>query len=215
MVLWFASSLPYCSIFECWDSIESLDPRLYQFLKYTAITLALVWVVWSIYGSFFASRMPGDTEYHAANRLFEDGEYERARVTYQKALDEDAEHIHALRGLARTLLQLGQFEAALAEFNTAIAMDTEFAGSYANRGILYDRMGQHELALADYRMALQLDPEIAEGPHWLIRFLRNQPERPPGIAERAAYLTTELQKPEAERLTTVAEIDDAQRSYKK
>ncbi len=159
--------------------------------------------------------MPGDTDYHAANRLFEDGEYERALDEYDQALKKNPTHIHALRGLARTLLQLGQFDESLVKFNDAIAMAPDFAGSYANRGILYDRLGEHQLALSDYRMALNLDPEIAEGPHWLTRFLRNQPEPPPGIAERAAYLVLELQKPESERLLAVPEIDDDQRSYKK
>ncbi len=192
-----------------------MDPRLYKFLKYTAITLTLVWVCWSVYDSFYASRSPGDTDYHAANRLFEDGDYERALAAYQDALDANAQHIHALRGSARTLLQLGRFHESLSDFNDAIAMEPDFAGSYANRGILFDRMGRHEEALADYQMALRLDPEIAEGPHWLTRFLRNQPERPPGVAERAVYLMKELQKPEPDRLLIVPEVDDEQRSYKK
>lgn len=192
-----------------------MDPRLYQFLKYTAIALALAWVSWSLYDSFFVARAPGDADYHAANRLFEDGEYQRALVAYRDSLHKDAQHVHALRGLARTLLQLGKYDEALVEFNNAIAVEPDFGGSYANRGILYDRMGQHEQALEDYLTALQLDPEIADGPHWLIRFLRNQPERPPGIAERAAYLKAEFRKPASERVLTHAEIDDAQRSYKK
>lgn len=192
-----------------------MDPRLYQFLKYTAIAFALAWVSWSVYDSFFVERAPGDADYHAANRLFEDGDYERALTAYKDALDKDVQHVHSVRGLARTLLQLGRYDESLVEFNNAIAMEPDFGGTYANRGILYDRMGQHERALEDYLTALQLDPEIADGPHWLIRFLRNQPERPPGIAERAAYLTTELQKPASERKLTHSEADDAQRSYKK
>ena len=177
--------------------------------------MALVWLSWSLYESFFKARAPGDTDYHAANRLFEDGDYERALEAYRDALDDDSEHIHAQRGLARTLLQLGRYDESLNQFNSAIALEPDFAGSYANRGILYDRMGHHQLALEDYRTALQLDPEIAEGPHWLIRFLRNQPERPPGIAERAAYLANELHKPVSERVLRLPEIDAEQRSYKK
>ena len=192
-----------------------MDARLYKFLKYTAILLTLIWVSWSAYDSFFSTRTPGDSDYHAANRLFEDEDYERARDAYQNALDLNPEHIHAMRGLARSYLMLGQYEESLVEFNKAISMDPEFAGTYANRGILHDRMGSHKLALEDYVAALELDPEIAEGPHWLIRFLRNQPERPPGIVERANYLANELRKPESQQLLTFPEVDDAQRSYKK
>ena len=61
---------------------------------------------------------------------------------------------------------------------------------------------------------LELDPELIDGPHWLTRFLRNQPQKPPGIAERTAYLRKELAKPESERLLRVPEQDAEQRSYK-
>ena len=74
-------------------------------------------------------------------------------------------------------------------------------------------MGRHEAALADYHTALELDPEIASGPHWLTRFLRNQPEAPPTIADRARYLHAELAKPEGERVLRVPEIDARQRPY--
>jgi len=192
-----------------------MDPRLYRFLKYTAILMAALWVGWGIYDSFFQARAPGDTHYHAANKFFEDGAYERALVSYENALFEADNHIHALRGKARTLMQLDRLEEALIYFEDAIAREPEFAGTYANRGILYDRMGKHEKALEDYLTALQLDFEVADGPHWLTRFLRNQPERPPSIADRAAYLATELKKEGVEQLLQVEEIDSEQRSYKK
>jgi len=75
-------------------------------------------------------------------------------------------------------------------------------------------MGRHEEALADYDQALRLDREIASGPHWLTRFLRKQPEAPPTIADRAAYLRAELAKPADERVLRIPEIDAQQRPYK-
>jgi hypothetical protein len=63
-------------------------------------------------------------------------------------------------------------------------------------------------------MALDLDPTIADGPHWLTRFLRNQAEAPPTIADRAAYLRAELAKPEGERVLLMPEVDSQQRPYK-
>ena len=76
-------------------------------------------------------------------------------------------------------------------------------------------MGHYSEAIADYEKAVQLDPEMVEGPNWLTRFLRLQPEKPPTIADRAAYLRQELAKPESERLLRVPEVDEQQRSYKK
>jgi tetratricopeptide (TPR) repeat protein len=162
--------------------------------------LTLAWIGWSIYDSMMA--------YLEGNNLFEDGHYERALQKYDEALNEDRNHIHAMRGRAQSLMQLGQSTQALTAFNTAIALTPEFGATYANRGVLHDRMGRYE------KRALALDPELVEGPHWLTRFLRNQPQKPPGVAERAAYLRGELAKPEGERLLRVPELDAEQRSYK-
>lgn len=191
-----------------------MDKRLYNFLKWTAIALTIAWIGWSIYDSMVAPRNPGDLPYLEANTLFEDGEYERALASYDEALRIDPNHIHALRGRARSLMQLGQSPQALAAFNTAIALAPDFGATYANRGVLHDRMGRYQQAIDDYERAVALDPELVEGPHWLTRFLRNQPEKPPGVAERAAYLRAELAKPESERLLRVPELDAEQRSYK-
>lgn len=191
-----------------------MDDSLYKFLKYTAITLTIAWVGWSIYDSFLKGSMPGDDTYLAANKYFEDGQYEQALKEYDLALQADPNHIHALRGKARTLMQLNKYDEALQVFNEAIAHEPDFAGTYANRGILYDRMGQYQKAVEDYERALSMDPELAEGPNWLTRFLRLQPEKPPTIADRAHYLKQELAKPESERLLRLPGEDEKQRSYK-
>jgi tetratricopeptide (TPR) repeat protein len=85
--------------------------------------------------------------------------------------------------------------------------------TYANRGILRDHMGDHRGALEDYLASLRLAPEVAEGPGWLTRFLRNQPERPPDIAQRAAYIREQLDRPEGNRILRRPEVDSRQRSY--
>ena len=191
-----------------------VDKGLYRFLVWTAILFTIAWIGWSIYDSMIAPRNPGDLAYLEGNNLFEDGEYQRALDKYDEALNEDRNHIHAMRGRARSLMQLGQSPQALAEFDTAIALEPDFGPTYANRGILHDRSGRYEKAIADYERALELDPELIDGPHWLTRFLRNQPQKPPGLAERTAYLRKELAKPESERLLKVPEQDAEQRSYK-
>lgn len=192
-----------------------MDERLYQTLKWIAIALGAMWIGWSIWDGLLREERPGDQEYMAGNRLFEDGYYERALAEYDKALENAPGTVYTIRARARTLMQLGRNEEALQAFDEAIALEPAFAGTYANRGILYDRMGEYEKALADYRRALELDAETVEGPHWLIRFLRNQPEPPPTVADRASYLEEQLALPESDRLLRVPEIDEKQRSYKK
>ena len=189
------------------------DP-LYRTLRNIALVLGVAWVGWAFYDSYLVDKEPGVMVLAAAERHYEDGRYEEALAEYGNTLKISPGQIGAIRGQARTLLVLGRLNEALERYDEAIARDPGFAGQYANRGILLDRMGHYEEALDDYERALELDPEIAEGVHWLTRFLRNQSEKPPTIADRAAYLSQELAKPEAERLLRVPEEDEAQRPHK-
>ncbi len=191
-----------------------MDETLYRFLKWTAIMLGAAWIGWSLYDSFFREPTPGDFEYKRAEQFFADDEYERALAQYEEALENNPQHIHAMRGKARALLQLNRLEEALEQYENVIARQPDLGANYANRGILFDRMGNYEKAIADYDRALELDPELDEGPHWLTRFLRNQPDKPPTIGDRADYLRAELAKPPEQRVLRVPEIDEQQRTYK-
>lgn len=192
-----------------------MDDPVYKLLKLTAILMGVAFLGWMVWGGLLQEQAPGEKAYEAANRYFEDGFYQQALEHYEAALQEDPQLLPAMRGQARSLMQLGKNHEALAIFDEVIYREPDFAPSYANRGILHDRMGHYQEAIADYDKALQLDAEIVEGPNWLTRFLRLQPEKPPTIADRAAYLRQELAKPESERLLRVPEEDEKQRSYKK
>lgn len=192
-----------------------MDESLYKVLKYTAIALVAAWVGWSIVDTFLIERVPGNTAYQQGNIRFEDGDYREALQEYETALAEKPDSAAYVRAKARTLMQLERYEEALRWFNRAVEMQPFFGGTYANRGILYDRMGEYQKAIDDYEKALELDESVAEGPHWLIRFLRNQPEPPPTVADRLAYLKQELAKPAGERVLRVPELDEKQRPYKK
>lgn len=189
------------------------DPR-YKALRNIAIVLTIAWVGWAFYDNYMQDRVPGQAEYDAAEKYFADGHYAEALREYDMVLAIDSSYISALRGKARTLMLLERYDESLELYNEIIAREPSFAASYANRGILNDRMGRYQAAIDDYEKAITLDPEVAEGAHWLIRFLRNQPETPPTIADRAQYLREQLAKPESERLLRVPEVDEQQRSYK-
>jgi tetratricopeptide (TPR) repeat protein len=191
-----------------------MDNKHYNILMAFAILLTVAWLGWSVYEAVIVETVPGDSRYLAGNSYFEDGRYNEALTEYQAALAINPDHIHAERGKARSLMQLGRSSEALAVFDDLVKKYPDFAASYANRGILYDRMGRFQAAMQDYEKALQLDPNLADGPHWLTRFLRNQPQRPPTIADRARYLKEQLDKPESERVLRLPEEDKRQRPYK-
>lgn len=192
-----------------------MTARSYRYLKYTAIALTLAWIGWTLYGMWFAGSEPGDYAYHAGSNYFADGNYPKALQEYEQALQTNASHIPALRGRAETLIMLNREPEAIQTYAKLIALEPENAGHYANRGIAYDRIGKHKEALVNYKKALQLDPEVGEGPGWLTRFLRNQPEKPPGIAERANYIRAQLALPASERVLYTQDVDTSQRPYKK
>ena len=167
-----------------------------------------------LYEYVFTNRDAGELHYRRGNLRLEDGLYQEALTEFRHQLrlhpHDAAGHLGkglALMGLART-------DEALAAIDQAITLKPDFAAAFANRGILHDRIGRSEKALGDYRKALELDETLADGPGWITRFFRKQPQAPPTIRDRAAYLAEELRKPAAERLLQVPELDSAQRSYK-
>nr|VFK53866.1 MAG: TPR repeat-containing protein [Candidatus Kentron sp. TUN]VFK55507.1 MAG: TPR repeat-containing protein [Candidatus Kentron sp. TUN] len=193
-----------------------MNERTYRLLRTTAIVLVTTWVAWSFYDGFLrGTDDPMENLLRAAERHFEDQAYEKALEHYNQILTQSSDHLFALRGRARTLLMLGNYRQAKRTFDEAILREPEFANTWANRGIVHDRMGQHEKALSDYEQALRLDPSIADGPHWMTRFLRLQPERPPTIADRTRYLRAQFALPEAERRLQNPQEDDKQRPYKR
>ncbi len=190
-----------------------MDERLYRTLKAVAVVLGVGWIGWAFYDAFLAGEQSSYRELETANRSFTDGNYQRALAEYEAILAGRPDDLFALRGAARSLMQLSRNDEALAAFDQAIAADPQFAAAYANRGILNDRMGNYEAAIRDYERAAELDAELDEGPHWLTRFLRNQPEGQATILERARYLRAQLALPQEQRLLRVPEIDAGQRPY--
>lgn len=191
-----------------------VEDRLHTVLTVTAVVLTLAWVGWAGYRQLVVEHAPGDLAYAAAERRFEDRDYGRALAEFDEALAAHPDHLDALRGRARTLMQLGRHAEALAAYGEVLARAPDLAVAYANRGILNDRMGRHRAALGDYDRALALDPGLADGPGLMTRFFRLQDTPPPSIASRARYLRQQLARPEPQRLLRLPERDAEQRPYK-
>lgn len=194
-----------------------MDDQFYKTLKYIAILLIAGFIAFSIYDGLIKGKDNYTLAMGAGHRYFEDGQYRDAITEFKSALEIRPGDPPANYGIAISQMQLGSNELALQFFSLAIEAEQDNKNKafyFANRGILYDRMGQYQKALDDYKRALTLEPETAEGPGIISRLLHNQPEKPPTIADRARYLQAELAKPESERLLSVPEIDEQQRSEK-
>lgn len=168
-------------------------------------------------GLLLNSRVPDryDRLMAAAQRAFVDGYYRQAQADFRQAGSLRADDRAPRIGEALALLQLEEFAEAETLLDGLVDSGAEGERAYvlANRGILYDRTGRHAAALVDYDAALALNPELAAGPGFVTRFLRNQAEKPPTIADRARYLRRELAKPPGERLLVLPVVDAEQRPY--
>jgi len=215
-----------------------MDNRLHRWLVRSAVLLTLLWVGWTIYQLSLGNSTPETRNLAAASRYIEDEQFTEALQVYQEILDKNPKNSKALYGKALALMQLGAAQRvttapqaapdylaeSLISFGLLIKQEQDngrddsnrslLAVSYANRGIVNDWLGDHQNALSDYRTAMQLEPEVAQGPGLLTRFLRNQAEAPPTIADRADYLAKQLALPATKRLLKKPEIDRQQRSYR-
>lgn len=179
------------------------------------ILIMLIGVAAIFYWRVNSETTPGDYLVKTGNYRLEDGQLEEAVKEFSGALEVNPQHVFAHLGLAITYMQMGENARALSEFDRTIELAPELAAAYANRGILHDRLGEYQTALNDYKKALTIDAEVLDGPGFLWRFMRNIDKPPPTIYERAVYLQTELEKPPAERVLKVPELDDQQRMFKK
>ena len=84
-----------------------MDDRTYKLLRNIAIVFTVLWLGWEAYGALFGAP-PGNQAYVTGNTLFEDGAYDRALASYREALADDPNHLYALRGIGRSLMQLGR-----------------------------------------------------------------------------------------------------------
>lgn len=188
---------------------------LHRYLVWMAMLTAFSVVGVTTYAYIFESEDElGVMEYRRGNYRLEDGKPEEALQEFDTVLRKDPNHAPSHLGRALALMAMRQNDEALISFGVAVEIRPDFAAVYANRGILHDRMGRYPQAIADYRKALTLNLELGDGPGWLTRFLRNQDEAPPTIADRARYLEAELKKPAWERKMRFEEKDNKQRSYK-
>lgn len=190
------------------------DSTLYRFLVWAAVA-SVVLVLATIVSQYLTAEDDlAEINYRRGNLRLEDGEFAQALTEFDIHIQQNPTNPAAFLGRGLALMGLGAFRDAMQALDAAMALKPDFAAAYANRGILHDKMGKPELALRDYKKALQLDETMADGPDWLTRFFRNQYDAPTSIADRARYLEKELRKPSSQRLLTVPELDEKERSYK-
>jgi len=196
-----------------------MDDKLYRTLKYTALVLGLSYLVFSLYEGFFQGKDQFTVELGAAHRAFEDGRLDDALHGFDKSLELRPGDPYALYGKGITLMRMDRDDEALEDFNQAInnfkqnpegQEKTALAVIYANRGLLFDARGKYQKALDDYTLALRMDEKVKEGAGIITRLMKNQPEKPPTVLDRARYLKEQLALPVDQRQLRDPELDEKQ-----
>ena len=91
------------------------------------------------------------------------GEYEKARNHYTKALELNPQLAEAYynRGFAKSAS--GDHQGAIADYTKALEYNPQLAEAYNNRGNAKDALGDYQGAIADYTKALEYNPQSADG----------------------------------------------------
>lgn len=200
-------------------------PRIQKrFIKLMLLLTVVMFSIW-IGVAWYKDSTPGDFEVREGDIKLSDGDYEEAIEKFDLALAAQPDHRGALHGKAASLIMLERYDEAeavlsyLIDYLNRTLEDDDPTGigalsaAYTNRGIIRDRQGRHQEAYDDYVNSVKIDYEIADGPSWIEHLLYYEHE-PSSALKRAQYLYKQFQLPEAERVLTFPEHDDAQRLYK-
>jgi tetratricopeptide (TPR) repeat protein len=101
-----------------------------------------------------------------ADRLYDQGERERAISVYGEAVNFDAGLVIAYKNLGLTAGELSQFDLALDNFNKLIEMEDEEALNYRHRGAIYYYLSLFDEALSDFSRAINIDENYADAYYW-------------------------------------------------
>lgn len=102
------------------------------------------------------------------------GNFDAAKKSYQKILEQDPKNIEALHLLGILEAQLQNFQASLQILQQAIALDPQAAFLHNSIGNVYKNLGQLENAKNHYKQALQLEPNSATAHNNLANILLSQ-----------------------------------------
>jgi tetratricopeptide (TPR) repeat protein len=105
----------------------------------------------------------GDPElYHTIGLiLLKEGEAEKARAQFTRAVQARADFLPAHVILARMAMQSQDFAGAEEHLRRILAADSKNAEAHLNLGVAYKGMGDYDKALQEYEEAEKLNPELA------------------------------------------------------
>jgi len=90
------------------------------------------------------------------------GEYDRAILVYNKAIENDPGKAAAYFNRGVTYYDNGEYERAILDYTKAIEIDLRFPEAYYNRGMIYANKGEYDRAILDYSKAIEVNPKYTD-----------------------------------------------------
>ena len=94
--------------------------------------------------------------------LQELGEYQKAALSYQKAIQIQPNFAEAHSNLGATLKELGERQKAISCYQEAIKIQPDNAEAHYNLGIVFKELGEHQKAITCNEKAINLKPDHAK-----------------------------------------------------
>lgn len=103
-----------------------------------------------------------DPDIAEGTRLFQEGKFSEAILTFQKALEKYPDSVEANYGLALSLVRAGKVDEAIAYLEKVKELKPEMVETYLALGESYFKKGENDKALSYFHKALEIDPNNAE-----------------------------------------------------
>jgi tetratricopeptide (TPR) repeat protein len=99
--------------------------------------------------------------YSEGVRQFEEGKYEEAISSFDKALKQNPDLADAYHYRGQAYYKLDRYPSAIVDYNKVLQINPENAEAYHHRGQAYSSSGNYDQAIVDYSKAIGLKPDFA------------------------------------------------------
>lgn len=137
--------------------------------KRTVFIIGVVVIVFLSMGVIGETRIFADVQNHfegqqagffysVGNRLYKDGEKDKALLMYQKAIEIEPANEHVLNNMGMYYAERGDFEIAEHYFLNAVAIDQYYEIARSNLAVLYHGQKRYDDAIQHLMVLAKIDP---------------------------------------------------------
>jgi tetratricopeptide (TPR) repeat protein len=162
-----------------------------------------IWHLINYLHAFEVDQLLAEEHFRRARDLAEQGDFEQAVASLDKAIELSPRYVSALQGRGIASLGKGDVEQAVADHSRVIELDPEYGDAYYYRAEAYHSAGELPAAILDYSRAIELDSNRSEAFYSRGLARANGREEELAIGDLERYLELE---PQAVNRSAVEEL---------